>query len=1322
MAGAQPGVHALQLKPVSVPESLKKGSRFMKWDEDSSTVTPVTLRVDPQGYFLYWTDQNKETDLLDITHIKDARTGKCTKTPKKPWWKGTLCVTKATGRRANEVGMKAIRHKRASESKLSLKTFVFLQEAKLRELLDVGNLVGRIENKMLTVVTGPDMVNITYLNFMAFQEEVAKVTAITAVKEWAEELFSLASNLLAQNMNREPSLEKAYTRLKLQPNQEGRIPVKNIFRMFTADRKRVDTALESCNLPSGRNDSIPLDDLTPDVYKLFIANLCPRPEINQIFADLGAKGRNYLTMEQMTEFINSKQRDPRLNEILYPPLKTEQTQLLMEKFEPNQDIICRGQISVEGFSRYLSSDENGVIPPEKLDQSEDMTFPLSHYFINSSHNTYLTAGQLAGNSSVEMYRQVLLSGCRCVELDCWKGRTAEEEPVITHGFTMTSEISFKAIIEAIAECAFKTSPFPVILSFENHVDSPKQQAKMAEYCRSIFGDALLIEPLEKYPVRTRCAESLESGFPLPSPHELMGKILVKNKKSHPKPSDGSTKKKLSEQASNTNSDSSSVFEPSSPSAGPAGRRHSRYEIHKSNFFKMINSSPASAEVEAEDDEDEDEDDDDCKKSMDEGTAGSEAFATEEMSTLVNYIQPTKFHSFETAKKVNRSYQMSSFVETKALEQLTKTPVEYNKLQLSRIYPKGTRVDSSNYMPQVFWNAGCQLVALNFQTIDLAMQLNLGMYEYNGKSGYRLKPEFMRRPDKHFDPFTESTVDGIVANTLSIKIISGQFLTDKKVGVYVEIDMFGLPVDTRRKAFKTKTSQNNAINPVWEEEAIVFKKVVLPTLASLRIAVFEEGGKFIGHRLIPVSAIRPGYRYIGLRNEKNQSLMLPALFVYIEVKDYVPDTFADVIEALSNPIRYVNLMEQRSKQLAALTLEEGEEEKEAKETEPGLEQASEVKNEPKPAPVENGLSHGPSATPRPASQHSPLPQPTGNSPKPSTFCPQTTLGLPLGWMCVFSGSAKPAGKTEDLIHSVLTEMEAHTLEELKQQKVFVREQRRHYKEMKDLVKKHHKKTMELIKEHTAKYNEFQHDYLRRRSVLQKSAKKDGKKRCLSSSPEHRASFFEQELANLDQECRQKLAELKDQQQQQLLNLRQEQYYSEKYLKKEHIKQLIEKLTLLAEESQSSQIKKLKDLCEKEKKELKKKMDKKRQEKLSEAKSKEKHLTEEEKLEINRSYVNEVVQHIKRLEDAQTKRHEKLLETHKNILQQITDEKPKLQNELDQEYQDKFRRLPVEIQEFVQETTKRRTDGSEESLPSSTTLEKLSHKGAQSEDDMEEERKD
>ncbi|KTF92063.1 hypothetical protein cypCar_00039689 [Cyprinus carpio] len=88
--------------------------------------------------------------------------------------------------------------------------------------------------------------------------------------------------------------------------------------------------------------------------------------------------------------------------------------------------------------------------------------------------------------------------------------------------------------------------------------SPKQQAKMAEYCRSIFGEALLTDPLEKYP--------LEAGVPLPSPMDLMGKILIKNKKNSHK-ADGSTKKKLSEQTSNPCSDTSSLCEPSSPSAG-----------------------------------------------------------------------------------------------------------------------------------------------------------------------------------------------------------------------------------------------------------------------------------------------------------------------------------------------------------------------------------------------------------------------------------------------------------------------------------------------------------------------------------------------------------------------------------------------------------------------------------------------------------------------------------------------------------------------------------------------------------------------------------
>ena len=53
--------------------------------------------------------------------------------------------------------------------------------------------------------------------------------------------------------------------------------------------------------------------------------------------------------------------------------------------------------------------------------------------------------------------------------------------------------------------------------------------------------------------------------------------------------------------------------------------------------------------------------------------------------------------------------------------------------------------------------------------DLAMQLNLGIFEYNGRSGYIRKPDFMCRTDRQFDPFAESTVDGIIAGAVQIQV-------------------------------------------------------------------------------------------------------------------------------------------------------------------------------------------------------------------------------------------------------------------------------------------------------------------------------------------------------------------------------------------------------------------------------------------------------------------------------------------------------------------------------------------------------------------------
>lgn len=78
------------------------------------------------------------------------------------------------------------------------------------------------------------------------------------------------------------------------------------------------------------------------------------------------------------------------------------------------------------------------------------------------------------------------------------------------------------------------------------------------------------------------------------------------------------------------------------------------------------------------------------------------------------------HSFSSLPCVENPdfKEIRSFVETKAENIVKQKPVEllkYNLKGLTRVYPKGQRVDSSNYDPFRLWLCGSQMVALNFQT-------------------------------------------------------------------------------------------------------------------------------------------------------------------------------------------------------------------------------------------------------------------------------------------------------------------------------------------------------------------------------------------------------------------------------------------------------------------------------------------------------------------------------------------------------------------------------------------------------------------------------
>ncbi|KAK5643289.1 hypothetical protein RI129_007134 [Pyrocoelia pectoralis] len=848
-SSAGPSSNSVSYKPIEVPQALQSGEKFIKWDEDSGVGTPVTLRVDQHGFYLSWVDQMNEMDLLDIATIRDVRTGKYAKIPK---------------------------------------------DQKLRQIVTMGSQ-DTLEEKTVTVCCGTDFVNISFINFCCTRKEIARL--------WTDALMSLAYNLTQVNGTTNMFLLKAYTKLTLLTDKAGKIPIKNVIKMFTSnkeDRKRVEKALDISGLPSGKNDTISIEKFQFEDFFNLYKSLTQRTEVEKVFNELvGTPKRHNMTATQLVEFLNKTQRDPRLNEILYPYANTARAKDIIAQYEPNKYNVQKGQLSFDGFLRYFMSEDNNIIAPSKFDLCDDMDQSLSHYFINSSHNTYLAGHQLTGKSSVEIYRQCLLAGCRCVELDFWNGKT--DEPVIVHGYTFVQDIPAKEVLEAIAESAFKTSDYPVVLSFENHCN-PRQQAKIANYCKEIFGEMLLEQPIDSH--------QLEPGSPLPPPSLLKRKIIIKNKKKHHHRK--KTPPPIEEASEPTgNGDIASHHAPPLQMQARQGSKESTGTEDEDSSSEEEADTGGAEPLQGQQSEHPDQ----------KQAAQKETEAGAEISALVNYIQPVHFSSFENAEKKNRSYEMSSFDEKQATTLLKEKPIEfvnYNKFQLSRVYPAGTRFDSSNFMPQVFWNAGCQLVALNFQTLDLAMQLNLGIFEYNYRTGYVLKPEFMRRQDRRLDPFAESTVDGIIAGTVKISVISGQFLTDKRVGTYVEVDMYGLPADTVRKKFRTKIVPNNGINPLYDEEPFVFKKVVLPELASIRLAAYEESGKLIGHRVLPVVGLCPGYRHVNLRTELGQPLPLCSLFLLIVVKDYVPDGLSDFAEALANPIKYQSDLEKRSRQLAVLT--------------------------------------------------------------------------------------------------------------------------------------------------------------------------------------------------------------------------------------------------------------------------------------------------------------------------------------------------------------------------------------------------------------------
>lgn len=182
-----------------------------------------------------------------------------------------------------------------------------------------------------------------------------------------------------------------------------------------------------------------------------------------------------------------------------------------EKLKTKEQNLIR--LKILEFKQLLYSRiYNSILDPVKTEFEDyyDMNRPLTDYFINSSHNTYLAGHQLYGKSKVDMYAFALLNGCRLLELDCYDGDT---EPVITHGYTLVNKIKFRDVIVEIKKYAFTFSKYPVLLFIENHCSS-KQQKVMASIFETVLKDLYVID---------------ECNLPelYPSPEFLKEKFIVK---------------------------------------------------------------------------------------------------------------------------------------------------------------------------------------------------------------------------------------------------------------------------------------------------------------------------------------------------------------------------------------------------------------------------------------------------------------------------------------------------------------------------------------------------------------------------------------------------------------------------------------------------------------------------------------------------------------------------------------------------------------------------------------------------------------------------
>ncbi|KAK4945303.1 hypothetical protein LTR10_015462 [Elasticomyces elasticus] len=387
-----------------------------------------------------------------------------------------------------------------------------------------------------------------------------------------------------------------------------------------------------------------------------------------------------------------------------------------------QSNITRNQLAVSHALRsflvsqnVLSPADAGVDTPDQIPRAlkelidkphievpaevNDRSYPLPEYFISSSHNTYLIGQQLYGTTSTKGYETALNAGARCVEIDAWDNEKDPEEPKVTHGYTLVSNISFRNVCETMRDFVDReeaqardepgTRPGPIFLSLENHCGT-KGQLRLVDIMEEVWGNRLLSKR-----IREKGHEEQQGTGEHVILAELAAKIVVIVEYHYP----DEPKDKVEKEA-----------EPN--------------------------------------DEDQTEEDIEAQKVYEENEKSAPATAIipelAELGVYAQSIKPADNSWYSEVGITEPHHHLINISETGLQAHL---PAESDKIarhnahNMMRVYPKGTRINSNNLNPVPFWAVGAHICALNWQTFAAPLQLNEALFA--GSDGFVLKPAELR---------------------------------------------------------------------------------------------------------------------------------------------------------------------------------------------------------------------------------------------------------------------------------------------------------------------------------------------------------------------------------------------------------------------------------------------------------------------------------------------------------------------------------------------------------------------------------------------------